>query len=85
MQPDLPELVTLVGAFVGSAFTLLKLGLSHYRSLSDRFVGFLEASLVRQEQAQERLESALDRLAEGAGEQTQLLRRLAEQVLRSDS
>lgn len=52
-----PEIVTLLGTFLGSAFTLLKVALNHHRSMSERFVGFLEAALLRQEQANERFEA----------------------------
>lgn len=72
-----PEIVTLLGTFLGSAFTLLKVALNHHRSMSERFVGFLEAALLRQEKANERFEQTLGRLADGVGEQAELLRRLS--------
>lgn len=79
-----PELITMLGAFLGSALTILKVALNHHRSMSERFVGYLESALLRQEQASARFESALERLADGVGDQGRVLRQLSERLLGSE-
>lgn len=72
------QLLALLGSFIGAAFALLRLMLTQQRSLTERFVGFLEESLRRQEEATTNFEAALESLACNVRENSALVARLAE-------
>ncbi|HRF61141.1 MAG TPA: hypothetical protein PLH94_14655 [Fimbriimonadaceae bacterium] len=72
------ELLLLLGGVTASAFALARIGLAGQRRLLERFAGFLESSIRRQESIQERLAEALDGLREEVRDQSRLLGRLAE-------
>lgn len=72
------ELLALLGSFVAAAFALVRLALSHQRALTERFVGFLEESLRRQEESTANFEAALESLASNVRENSALVARLAE-------
>lgn len=75
MNPDL-NLFSILAAFVGSAFALLRLVFALHRRTVERFVTFLEGALARQEAANAALRIALDGLAATLGDQTRLLAKL---------
>ncbi len=81
MNPlPLPELLTLLGTFVGSAFALARLVFASHRQTVERFVTFLEAALGRQEAANGAFRLAVADLAESVRDQTRLLARVGEKV-----
>jgi hypothetical protein len=74
------ELLTVLATFVGAAFALVRHTLGQHRAMTDRFVTFLETSLKRQEEVNERFQSALENLTENVRENSLLLGRLSERV-----
>lgn len=74
------ELIALLGSFVGAAFALVRLALTQQRSLTERFVGFLEESLRRQEESTENFEAALESLSSNVRENSALISRVAERM-----
>lgn len=74
------ELVTVLATFVGAAFALVRHALAQHRAMTDRFVTFLEAALKRQEEVNERFQSALENLTENVRENSTLLARMSERV-----
>lgn len=72
------QLLALIGSFVGAAFALLRLMLAQQKALTERFVGFLEESLRRQEEATANFEAALETLSCNVRENSTLVARLAE-------
>jgi uncharacterized protein YigA (DUF484 family) len=74
------ELLTVLATFVGAAFALIRHTLAQHKAMTDRFVTFLEASLKRQEEVNERFQSALENLTENVRENSTLLGRLSERV-----
>lgn len=54
--------------------------MAQHRTMTDRFVTFLETSLRRQEEVNARFQSALEGLTENVRENSTLLARLAERV-----
>ena len=78
MVPE--QLFVLLGSFVASAFALLRYSQSQNREMMHRFVGFLESSLRRQEELNERFQGALENLTENVRENSHLLGRVAERL-----
>jgi hypothetical protein len=74
------QLIGLLGSFVAAAFALLRLALTQQRALTERFVGFLEESLRRQEEATTNFEAALESLACNVRENSALISRVAERM-----
>jgi hypothetical protein len=74
------EFLTLVGSFLASAFAIVKYSLAQHRSMVDRFVNYLEASLKRQQEVNESFQEALEGLTENVRENSLLLGRVAERL-----
>ncbi len=74
------ETLVLLGGFVASAFALVRLALAQQRAVTDRFVGFLEESLRRQDETVDGFREALSALNCGLRENSQILRRVAERL-----
>lgn len=74
------QLLALLGSFVAAAFALVRLALTQQRALTERFVGFLEESLRRQEEATTNFEAALESLSCNVRENSALISRVAERM-----
>ncbi|HEY0867646.1 MAG TPA: hypothetical protein VGE01_09710 [Fimbriimonas sp.] len=74
------ELLTLLGAFVGSAFALVRFALTQNKAVTDRFVTYLEQALSRQEEVNAGFKSAIDGLTLNVRENSALLQKLAERM-----
>jgi hypothetical protein len=74
------ELLTLLGAFVGSAFALVRFALGQARATNERFVRFLEGVQTRQEASTVRIAESLDRLGETVRDNAALLARVGERL-----
>jgi hypothetical protein len=74
------QLLTLLGSFVAAAFALVRLALTQQRALTERFVGFLEDSLRRQEESTTNFEAALESLSCNVRENSALISRVAERI-----
>lgn len=74
------ELFTVLGSFIGAAFALIRYAMAQHRAMTDRFVGFLEASLLRQEAVNQGFQKAMEDLTENVRENSTLLARLSERV-----
>lgn len=72
------ELFALLGSFIASAFALVRVSLAQHRAMVDRFIGFLEESVRRQEEVNTRFQSALDRLTDSVQENSAMLARITE-------
>lgn len=72
------ELIAVLGAFVGASFALMRLTISQHKQSTDRFVGFLQESLLRHEATIAGFREAIEGLAAGLQEHNALLRRLGE-------
>ena len=75
------DLLTLLGAFVGASFTLIRFAMAQHRAMTDRFVSFLESALRRQEAVNVDFQKALSDLTSNVRENSALLARLAERTL----
>ena len=75
---DWQQIVALVSGLAASAFALVRLILNQQKVITERFVGFLEASLRRQEATIAGFRSSIENLSAGVNENTQVVRRLAE-------
>lgn len=80
MESPLSEWAALVGAFLASAFALVRYSQQQHRAMVDRFVNFLEASLKRQETVNERFQAALEELGQTVRRSSLLLDRLAKRL-----
>lgn len=74
------ELFALLGSFIASAFALVRFSLAQHRALADRFIGFLEESVRRQEEVNDRFQVAIDRLTESVQENSAMLGRMGERL-----
>jgi hypothetical protein len=74
------EPTALLAGFAGSAFALMRLALTQHKSLTDRFVGYVETSAGRQDETLRGLKSSVDALRDGVRENTQVVRRIAERL-----
>lgn len=74
------QLFALLGSFVASAFDLVRFSLAQHRALADRFIGFLEESVRRQEEVNDRFQVAIDRLTESVQENSAMLGRMGERL-----
>ncbi len=74
------ELFALLASFVTSAFALVRYSLVQHRLMVDRFVEFLEDSVRRQEQVNDRFQVALDRLTDNVRENSTVLARMSERL-----
>lgn len=77
---DWPNLLGVVGAFVASAFALMRMTLNQQKALTDRFVGFLEASLRNQESTILGFRQSVDQLRDTVQENTVVVRHIAERL-----
>lgn len=75
---NLTELLAVLATFVGASFTLVRMTLAQQQRSTERFVAFLEASLVRQEATIGSFRGSLDNLSEAIAEHNALLRRVTE-------
>jgi len=74
------EMFALLVGLAGSAFALTRISLNQQKAVVERFGGFLEQSLRRQEATNERLAAAVGELAHGVQANNRLLERLAERT-----
>ena len=74
------DLAVLLGGVVTGILALARLTLNQHKTVVDRFVGFVESSLSKQEEASQKVADAIHDLAEGTRENTSMLRRMGEQL-----
>lgn len=74
------ETLALVGSFVASAFALVRYAMSQNRSVLDRFIGYLEHAMERQEAINSRFQSTIESLGANVRENSVLLARVAERL-----
>ena len=74
------ELFALLGSFIASSFALVRVSLAQHRAMVDRFIGFLEESVRRQEEVNDRFQGAIDRLTESVQENSAMLGRMGERM-----
>jgi hypothetical protein len=74
------ELLAVLASFVGTAFGLIRYALNLNRSMTDRFVTFLEGSIRRQEDINRGFQEAIDQLAISVKENSHLMARIAERL-----
>lgn len=77
---NLTELLAVLAAFVGASFTLARMTLTQQQRSTDRFVAFLQESLVRQEATIGSFRGSIENLSEAIAEHNRLLRRVAEKA-----
>ncbi|MFN3684227.1 MAG: hypothetical protein ACK41F_09870 [Fimbriimonadaceae bacterium] len=73
---DWSQLLAVLATFVASSFALVRFSLVQQRQVADRFVGFLEEMVRRQEEAQAAFAPALSELAEAVRRNTEVLERM---------
>lgn len=76
----LPSLLSLLGAFVGSAFALIRYVFAQHRQTIDRFVTFLEGALARQEGINADFRFSITELSDSVRGQSRLLTRISERM-----
>ncbi|MEJ5171071.1 MAG: hypothetical protein WHU10_08795 [Fimbriimonadales bacterium] len=79
---DWSQLVAVLATFVASSFALVRFSLVQQRQVADRFVGFLEEMVRRQEEAQASFTPALRELADSVRRNTEVLERMRERTPR---
>jgi hypothetical protein len=72
------ELFALLGTFTASGYALIRHSLQQHRGMVDRLVSFLDDSLRRQEEANERFRASVERLNQNVQDNGRLLSRLIE-------
>lgn len=77
---NLTELLAVLAAFVGASFALARMTLTQHQSSSERFVAFLQASLLRHEETIDSFRSSIDALTQAIADHDALLRRLSDTV-----
>ena len=77
---EVREMFALVVGLAGSAFALTRISLTQQKAIVERFSGFLEQSVRRQEATNERLATAVSELAHGVQTNTRLLEKLIERA-----
>lgn len=75
-----PELLAVLTSFVGAAFAIIRFSLAQNRAMTERFVGFLEESIRRQESVNAGFRNAIERLTNSLRENSQILLRLDERL-----
>lgn len=70
---------------MGTAFALVRYSLNQNRAMTERFVSFLEASILRQEGINTGFRAAIEALSESVRENSQVLARMAERIQGGDS
>jgi len=73
---DWSQLLAVLAAFVASSFALVRFSLVQQRQVADRFVGFLEEMVRRQEESQATFAPALRELADAVRRNTEVLERM---------
>jgi hypothetical protein len=76
----LTALLALLGSFVGSGFALVRFSLTQSRTVVDRFVGFLEGAIQRQEELNARFQCTLEHLGESVRESSVLIKQIAQRM-----
>jgi hypothetical protein len=74
------QALALCGSFVAAAFALVRYTLRENRSLSDRFTGFLESSLARQEDVNRGFKDAIESLNQTVRDNCALIGRVIERL-----
>lgn len=80
MTSDVPSIAGALAAFAGGAFALVRFALTQARTITERFVGYLEDALKRQEAINERFEHTIAQLSESVRENSALLARVVERM-----
>jgi hypothetical protein len=70
----------LTGSFAASAFTLVRAALKENKAVTDRFTGFLEGALARQEEVNVGFQQAIESLNENVRDNSALLGRVLEKL-----
>jgi hypothetical protein len=73
---DWSQLLAVLATFVASSFALVRFSLVQQRQVADRFVGFLEEMVRRQEESQATFAPALRELADAVRRNTEVLERM---------
>ena len=71
------EALAIVAGLAASAFTLARLALRQQRAITERFVGFLEASVRRQDETLESFREAVTELKDTSRENGRVIERIA--------
>jgi hypothetical protein len=79
MDPILSALA-LAGTFVASAFALVRFTLRENRCITDRFTGFLEGAVTRQEATNKSFREVLEKLVATVDDNSSVLTRILDQV-----
>ena len=74
------EWTVLLGGIVTGILALARFTLNQHKTLVGQFVDFVETSLRKQEDASLKVAEAIRDLAEGTRENTNMLRRVGEQL-----
>lgn len=74
------EWTVLLGGIVTGILALARFTLNQHKTLVGQFVAFVETSLRKQEDASLKIAEAMRELAEGTRENTNMLRRVGEQL-----
>lgn len=69
--------LSIVATFVVAMAGLFRYGMMQHRRLADQFVTFLENSLQKRENMNEKLTNSLESLSQNVGENSVLLSRIA--------
>lgn len=71
---------SVVAAFVASSFALVRFALKEHRAMADRFTGFLEGALARQQEVNAKFTATLEQLVDNVRENSLLLNRVVERL-----
>jgi hypothetical protein len=74
------EALPLILGIVGPSFALVRLSIASQRATMGRFVALLERNSQRLEETNGRLAEAVSSLQHGVGENTRILRQVAERL-----
>lgn len=74
------ELLLVLGSFIGATFALARASLGQHRRTVERLVEFLDSSMRRAGEREERYAEILRELGDGIRENTRLLERVAERL-----
>lgn len=74
------QFFALFGGFLGSMFALVRFALVNSRATAERFVGFLESALHRQEDLNSQFQGALEGLSDNVRDNSAVLQRVAERL-----
>lgn len=82
---DWTQMLAVLATFVASSFALARFSLVQQRQVADRFVGFLEEMVRRQEEAQAAFAPALRDLADAVRRNTEVIEALRRRSRRADA